>query len=327
MASENLEDLLEGDQALQTIRELSKELQNIIKFGGDLSVISKEMLEIAKSSAKAGTTEKQLQKAIDKTVRSLKSALSSSAAYNALLDQTSRKLNKMGGEQDRVLSSISKSMSGFKNLNSALKDIKEEIGRVTNLSEEYKKQLEGQADAIAEAVKEERKHNLIKKRTAIVEAKLARETEVLTSKLKRQSKQVGALGSDLNGLVAGFGGTAISMKGAIDTVTKYNQSMFDLRRTLGVFGQTTGDLEQAFRTVSKETTFSKQQFADFANEISSGYASINLTATEIADFASVLQGQFGPNVEVAKEKGLHFVVVILLTLYCLPKVHLLSMLF
>jgi hypothetical protein len=259
--------------------------------------------EMKEAIRKFGKENSIASKYIERLLSAVKDSKDLFKKYESALDEAQRALHSNQKGHRKLYQSIEKTMLGVRGMSKATEASIKMITKSKDVSDDLKESMVAQLRVLHKSIDETKKANVEDQKAAIIKKKLARETEGLSDTLGRQGKRVKALGSDLNGLIAGFSGTSISVGGAVKSVLTYNQSMFDLSRTYQTFGKGTKDIQQAFRNVGNETTFSKQQFADFANEIASGYSGINPTITQIGNFAGLLQSQFGPNVDIAKEKA------------------------
>ncbi|MFA5312395.1 MAG: hypothetical protein WC375_03625 [Methanomassiliicoccales archaeon] len=125
-------------------------------------------------------------------------------------------------------------------------------------------------------------------------------------KYSKSLKMAGNVGKGAVGMFKSYasmvGAVSFSLTAGIPLLTKYNQSVFNLSRMQQVAGKGMGDLEQVMKRVTQTTVLSNSDFADFASTMSSAFRGISPTVDKMGEFASSLQKQFGPNVDVIKGK-------------------------
>ena len=126
--------------------------------------------------------------------------------------------------------------------------------------------------------------------------KTSRSLGDLTSKFKQHGMAIASF----------LGASTFGFAAARDGLLKYNEAMFAFSRIQQVAGTGIKDIGMAFDKMSKYTTFSKQESAEFFTMFANGYKGVKPTATAIADFAVNLQRSFGPNVEAAKKAAQDF---------------------
>ena len=279
--------------ALETLSKTS------VNLGPSIKVIE----ELALRNRVAGASIEDVQKEVKNLTSTYNSAMGPMGHYTEAMRMIKEKTEDTKGANEGLTREVKKNMASWGKLSGAIDASIESTKVALKGNEVHTKKIIAQLEAMKKAIAISQETAIIKKEEAIFEAKLKREMESHTEAIKRPGKALSALGSDMNGLISGFSGTSISLKGAVDSVLKYDQSVFDLKRTYQAFGVSSKDMSSAFRDVSNNTTFSKQEFADFANEVSSGYSSMNPTISQVGGFAELLQNQFGPSVTMAKENA------------------------
>ena len=225
-------------------------------------------------------------------------------------------------------------MSEVEKFITSLEDIQKALGGVDRFTKEYsetfKKTLsamESNSDMLAKGVKRssdeykkssEQIKNYIKQ-MAILKAQsreLYDAQEKLTQQVERAGKGWGAytesigkgLGKLSGGLstfasyTAAFGTQSMGVKELSSKLLKYNQSMFDLSRIQQIAGRNTSDLSNVFKKVKENTTMAKNQFVEMASSIGKVNIGIAPTADQIADVASMMKNQFGPSIDIIKQK-------------------------
>jgi hypothetical protein len=225
--------------------------------------------------------------------------------YRKVLDAVGKTTNTAGVYQKNLESQISNSMLGWRDFSSSVKKAQDTIAKQTNIEKAQLKVLDEKIKAMQEVVQAAKKSAVEQRQQLHLEQKINKQIRTNTERMKDYGKTIGGIGGDVSKMTGFFGASSMSMANAFKSVTKYNQGMFDLKRTMTVFGTSTSDMNSALKKVSDNTTFSKIQFAEFANTIAAGYPQVTPTMGAIAKFAETLQNQFGPNVEnaisVAKE--------------------------
>ena len=137
-----------------------------------------------------------------------------------------------------------------------------------------------------------------------------RSIEQVNAAFKRSEDEIKKTGTSLQDLTSKFkahglavasffGASAFGFSAARDQLLKYNEAMFAFSRIQQVAGNGTKDISSAFDRMSRSTTFSKHESAEFFNTFARGYAGIKPTATAMSSFAADIQSSFGPNVKEA----------------------------
>lgn len=101
-------------------------------------------------------------------------------------------------------------------------------------------------------------------------------------------------------LTAGLGLQAVGFTNLIQSGLKYDETLHGLSRTQQVAGREVFSMAKALRKVEQSTILSRQQFAELASAIQDMYVGLKPTMSEMADFAVLLQKQFGPSVDGIK---------------------------
>ena len=103
-----------------------------------------------------------------------------------------------------------------------------------------------------------------------------------------------------------FGGAGFSLNAIKEATLKYNKSLFDLTRNQSTSGNSMQGLGATFAKIRKETIMSKQEFLDFGNSMSKSFIGVKPSIEEMGNFATLLQSQFGPNLETISAKAQTF---------------------
>jgi phage-related protein len=112
-------------------------------------------------------------------------------------------------------------------------------------------------------------------------------------------KSVGAKLHSLTGSfvsnLAAVTGLSLGFKSLIDTNSTFKRSLFESERIAERYGQSLGNLKEAFRTIRLETEMSQADFANLNKSIKSLYLGIPPTAEAIAKMVKELRGRVGFN--------------------------------
>ena len=295
--------------------EQMTQLNNFIealKRAASLSLNTKEAEKNLKDFAKSlGMSEDKLKdfiksvKDVDSAFKKYKEALESIRSQSKKSAEAQNELHKT--VEDTLISYGR--MSG--NIDKAIKAIRkeaEEKGRNSQLTDRSRESIIKELNAIKESIKKTKEARIEEKRHALAKEKIAKESRTYSEKIKdnikalhKMQSAMRAAGAEFNKFLGAFGAQTFSIGNAMNSVLEYNQSLYDLERTYKVFGVGNKNMADTMRYVSKETSFSKKEFVDFAQSVASGYVGMTPTVQQIAQFAKILQTQFGPNVKVAKE--------------------------
>jgi hypothetical protein len=279
----HLKKLSEGAGMSETaLALLRKEMKNAADAG---TMLSNVMLSVADATKVGTKSHKELTSAVKLNLLGWRKLSGDMSTGKVKID----KLLNTFGSMEGALNATKKAMEANRDKSSAL----------TAAQKAQQKAVLDGIKAIQARIALMAENNKKMAESAVLQAKMTREAETNSQAYKRLQGTAKAAGNDFNKLTGFFGAQSLSLKGAYDSVHKYNQTLFDLKRTYNVVGMGTKDLSSAFKQVSKDTTFSQQQFAEFANTMANGYTAIHPTVTEIANFAEVLQSKFGPNVETS----------------------------
>ena len=285
-----------------SLKNLMQLFENVAKASGYSTDEIKRFVSSIEDQRKEALKSSKALKDLETVLSDLKTQTNSNLKVTSDLDFQVR---KNLASYKNFSKGIDESIKAIKSYNST----REAGNQITNASaaglEESLKKLKQSIELTKKQKLEEIQLKAIEDELNKATRTRAESIKALASETKKYASMANSafkgIGSDFNKLTGFFGGASISLSGAKDAVMDYNKSMFDLSRTYQVFGSNTNDIEKALENVKKNTTFSKQEFADFANTIAGSYPAVNATVSEIADFASVLQSQFGPNVKDATD--------------------------
>ena len=175
-------------------------------------------------------------------------------------------------------------------LTAQLENLKRNAIENADQIKELNKRLEENQDYVNELVKVHSQLNDAKK-------DLKKSTESLNKTYSDYNNNVTRAMSTFNRWLPMFGGQSITIRGAKDALTKYNQSMFGLSRTYQVLGSGTQNFAKAFDTVRTSTTLSKNQFLDFAKTATSAWQGVRPGIDTLAELSSVIQSRLGPDID------------------------------
>ena len=241
----------------------------------------------------------------DATVDKFSSAVEKlSAALEKNADITAKNA-KVSGEFQRALTQntklVKENEEAEKRYYAAWKNVYDLKTKNLPVSNELTKKLKEEKAAVEE---------LAKAIKAESEAEKAFQKEMQTSeeKLKKYGDRISNVKSGIKEWV-GMGKSmltfitaqSISMAAAKDALVKYNQSTFELSRSMTQMGRSMGDVDKIYGALGKSTTMSKNEFLDFANTVHKGYKGITPTTEAIAKLSANLKTAFGPDVEKQKE--------------------------
>lgn len=203
---------------------------------------------------------------------------------------------------ERYRSALIKSIQAVEAQEKAHKKI---LGINIKVSEEYKNATKN----LNEYIKKMVEIKLAQEKYAQIQEKVEKAVEKQTKGMWRHisagSKSIG-IGRQIISTAASYtavlGAQSITFKNVVDSVLKYNQSMFNLSRSQKLFGSDNSNISASLEKFTKTTSFSKNQLLDFTNTMSGAYLGVKPANEEMMNMAKMLQDRFGPNLEVVKEK-------------------------
>lgn len=115
-------------------------------------------------------------------------------------------------------------------------------------------------------------------------------------------KGVQSLAQGIVRLTTVVGASAISIDAIVKRYNDYRRAQFDAHRAQQLFGRGAKDISVALKEVHDNTILPKAKFLELTAAISKTYIGILPATREFANMASMLQGQFGPSMDVVIDK-------------------------
>ena len=205
---------------------------------------------------------------------------------------------------ERMAELVSGLGSDFNVTSAYAKKLQEEFAKHVNLLEDYKKAVNDSTNEQEKLRREvENSYQAFKEKSDIYRS-LKKTAKQLDDSVKENEKSYRSLSKTMSGVKGMMrswgpivGAQTISIKGAVDQLLKYNQSIFTISRSYQVIGRGTQDFTSAFARVSDSTALSRNQFLDFTNTAIKGWQGIAPGVGVLSDLAEVMHNSLGPGVE------------------------------